>query len=70
MKYNILLKLFNINRDKIPESEWMSINFDQIIMSRQNKFEIHLRTRYKVGGNIPNKRLEFINNVEQSKYFI
>ena len=37
-------------------------NFDQNIMSRQSKFEIYTRIKYKIGGNIPKKRIQYENN--------
>ena len=42
------------------EAEWTALNFDQLLMSRQSKFEINTRARYKIGTNIPTKRLELI----------
>ena len=41
-------------------------NFDQILKSRQARFEMHIRTTYKVGGNIRNKRLETINEASSN----
>ena len=55
MKCKLSVMLLKINRDRILEKEF---NFDQILTTRQDKFKILTRTRFKIGGHIPNRRLE------------
>ena len=59
-KHAILLhKLYNKN---FPETEWIALNFQQLLTSRQLKFSIIKTNRCKVGNNILANRLHILNN--------
>jgi hypothetical protein len=60
--YKHALLLFNIYTLHIPHFEWIALNFDQTISSRQNKFETRSYTTYPIGKNILSARLSILNN--------
>ena len=59
-KHAILLhKLYNGN---LPRAEWLDLNFNQNLTSRQTMFNIVKTNNYLVGNNILSNRLSVINN--------
>ena len=59
-KHSLLLhKLYNT---QLPESEWIALNFQQIITSRQTNFSIIKNNNRKIGNNIITNRLYILNN--------
>ena len=59
-KHAILLhKLYN---DESPEIEWIALNYQQILTSRQTKFAVLKNNNKKVGNNILINRLFTLNN--------
>jgi hypothetical protein len=62
LMYKHALLLFNIYTLHIPHFEWIALNFDQTISSRQNKFETRSNTTYHIGKNILSARLSILNN--------
>ena len=59
-KHAILLhKLYN---NELPEAEWISLNFQQILTTRQTKFTVVKTNLRKVGNNILTNRLYILNN--------
>ena len=59
-KHALLLhKLYNKNS---PETEWIALNFQQLLTSRQLNFSITKTNRTKVGNNILANRLHILNN--------
>ena len=59
-KHSIVLhKLYNF---KQPEVEWTALNLQQILTSRQTKFSITKTNKGKVGNNILENHLQFLNN--------
>ena len=54
-----LFKLYNINTHSL---EWVSLNWNQILTSRQSKFEILKTNVKKVGLNILVNRLSGLNS--------
>ena len=59
-KHALLLhKLYNKNS---PETEWIALNFQQLLTSRQLNFTINKTNRTKVGNNILANRLHILNN--------
>ena len=59
--YKHAILLYKIYLFNIPHLEWVSLNFNQILTSRQTKFEIHNSPNYRVGNNILSNRLSVIN---------
>ena len=55
----LLHKLYN---QRSPETEWINLNFQQLLTSRQLKFSIPKTNKYKVGNNILTNRLHILNN--------
>ena len=45
-----------------PEADWIDLNFDQILTSRQTKFKFIKSNRYIVGNNLLTTRLTILNN--------
>ena len=60
--YKLALLLFKIYRDQIPSREWLALNHEQLFTSRQKNCIITTTSSYKVGFNIPMRRLTAINN--------
>ena len=59
-KHAILLhKLYNGNP---PKADWLDLNFQQNLTSRQTKFIITKTNNYLVGNNILTSRLSVLNN--------
>ena len=59
-KHAILLhKLYNGNLQK---ADWLDLNFNQNLTSRQTMFNIIKTNNYLVGNNILSNRLSVINN--------
>ena len=60
-RYRLSLLLYRTFNDAIPETEWVEMNFQQIVMSRQTVFKIVKTNINKVGLNILCNRLHEIN---------
>ena len=57
---NILLnKLYNTQS---PETEWIALNFQQILTTRQTKFLVIKTNNKRIGNNIVINRLHVLNN--------
>ena len=64
-KHAILLhKLYNGNP---PKADWLDLNFQQNLTSRQTKFIITNTNNYMVGNNILTSRLSVLNNYIELK---
>ena len=58
-KHAILLhKLYNTHQ---PQTDWIELNFNQIITSRQSHFRIIKSNKYIVGNNLISTRLAVLN---------
>ena len=62
LQYKLALMLYKIVRDEIPSREWLALNHEQLFTSRQKNCIITSTSNYKVGFNIPTRRLTLINN--------
>ena len=59
-KHAILLhKMYN---NQLPETEWIALNFQQILTSRQTTFSIVRTNKKRIGNNIISNRLYILNN--------
>jgi hypothetical protein len=56
----LLYKTFN---DEISETEWLSLNFDQIIAGRQSVFIVMKTNNHHVGLNIINNGFHALNGL-------
>jgi hypothetical protein len=57
-KYKLSLLLHKLHNDKFPVNEWIHFNFDQILTTRQQHFEISRNYNMKVGKNAIANRLK------------
>ena len=58
-KHAILLhKLYNTHQ---PQTDWIELNLDQILTSRQKHFKSIKNNNYIVGGNLLSTRLSVLN---------
>ena len=61
MFYKLALQLYRTFNYKCPTNDWLSINFNSVLTSRQNKFSINKTNRLKVGMNILSNRFNTLN---------
>ena len=58
-KHAIMLhKLYN---EQLPVADWVDLNFDQILSSRQTHFKTTIRNIFKIGNNKLATRLNVLN---------
>ena len=62
MQYKHAILLHKLYNERMPNADWVEMNFNQIITSRQTLFKISKTNRYKIGNNILTSRLTTINN--------
>ena len=55
----LLLKLYN---NESPEIEWIALNYQQILTTRQTKFSVIKATKKRIGNNILTNRMHVLNN--------
>ena len=55
------LLLYLTFNNKIPETDWLSLNFDQILTSRQSNFLTQKTNNYNVGLNISSNKFYVLN---------
>ena len=59
-KHSILLhKLYNT---QLPETEWIALNFQQLLTSRQTTFSVIRNNDRKIGNNILTNHFHILNN--------
>ena len=61
MSYKLALQLYRTFNYKCPTNDWLSINFNSVLTSRQNKFSINKTNRLKVGMNILSNQFNTLN---------
>ena len=61
MDYKMALQAYKTINHEITTADWVSINYNNTITSRQTKFSINKMNRYKVGMNVFSNRLWYIN---------
>ena len=60
-EYKCALQLFKTFNECLPINEWVHMNFDQVITSRQTKFQINRSNRTKIGKHSMCNRFYQIN---------
>lgn len=60
-KYKLSLLLHKLYNDRFPTNEWLHLNFDQIMTTRQHNFEVSRNYNYRVGLNAMVNRLQTLN---------
>ena len=63
MQYKHSLLLYKLYNRKEPIQEWVMLNFQQTLGSRQTNFNIIRSNNYKIGNNLLCNRLQIINNL-------
>jgi hypothetical protein len=63
LKYKHALLLYSVYNNNRPNMEWLMLNFQQILTSRQTNFEFIRTNHYRVGQNILINRLSTINRL-------
>ena len=61
LKYKMSLLLYRTFNNEIPETDWLSLNFDQILTSRQSNFLTQKTNNYNVGLNISSNKFYVLN---------
>ena len=60
--YKHALMLHKLYNTQLPETEWIALNFQQILTTRQTKILIIKTNNKKVGNNILANCLHLLNN--------
>ena len=63
MKYKIAIQLHKLYNTTNQSLDWISLNFDQILTTRQTKFLISKSNKHKVGINILPNRFSVLNGI-------
>ena len=63
MLYKHAILLYRMYNSEVHSNEWVHLNLNQVITSRQTKFNILKPNQFKVGLNAPANRLHSINNL-------
>ena len=61
MEYKHAIVLHNIYNNQIPKDDWVDLNFNQILTSRQTKFQTLKSNNFKVVNNKLISRLATLN---------
>ena len=62
MQYKHALLLYKLFNQQEPIQEWVTLNFQQTLTSRQAHFKIIQAKNYKIGNNLLCNRLHILNN--------
>ena len=62
MQYKHAILLYNLYNRKKPIQEWVTLNFQQTLSSKQTNFKILRSNNFKMGNNLLCNRLHIINN--------
>jgi hypothetical protein len=60
-KYKHALLLYNLYNLQQPPKDWISLNLNQVLTSRQTHFEIIRDQNYKIGSNKISNRIATLN---------
>ena len=63
MKYKLAVQLYKIYNSHEHSLEWVQLNYNQILTSRQTKFSISKESSKKVGQNMLTDRLSSLNGM-------
>ena len=62
LEFKHAVVLHNIYNTQIPKDDWIDLNFNQILTSRQTKFQTSKSNNFKIGNNKLISRLSILNN--------
>jgi hypothetical protein len=60
--YKIAIQLFKTYNLSLPQNEWVHLNWQQTITSKQTTFKIVRNNNYKVGMNCKSNKFHVLNN--------
>ena len=60
--YKHAIQLHKLYNDNFPKADWIDLNFQQILTSRQTTFKVTKSNNFIVGNNILSTRLSTLNN--------
>jgi hypothetical protein len=66
LKYKLSLLLLRKLNLEITESDWLSLNFDQIITSRQTLLNVSKSNNFNVGMNVIKNKWEHTFRLDES----
>ena len=61
INYKLALQLYKFFKYRCPTMDWVSLNFNQIMGTRQKKFSINMTNSKRVGMNALSSRLWYLN---------
>ena len=61
LEYKHAILLHNVYNNQIPKDDWVDLNFNQILTSRQTKFKTLKSNNFKVGNNKLTTRFTALN---------
>ena len=59
--YKHAILLHTLYNKRLPQADWLDLNFNQIITSRQTSFKVIKTNNYLIGNNLIPNRLAIIN---------
>ena len=62
LHYKLALTLYKVYNERMPQFEWISLNFSQILTSRQTLFQTINEPHYRIGNNILTNRFSVLNS--------
>ena len=69
MSYKLAIKLHKLYNASNPPLDWIGLNFDQILTSRQTHFLISKSNKHKVGLNILPDGFSVLNGIIPLSWF-
>jgi hypothetical protein len=60
--YKLALQVFISHNQKLPEEDWIQLNFDQQLCSRQTLIKMNRNINLRVGLNVIAKRVFYLKN--------
>ena len=62
LMYKLAITLYKTVNDRVPQFEWLCLNFTLILTTRQTLFQTINSPRFKIGNNILNNRFSALNS--------
>ena len=61
MQFKHAILLHNLYSINLPQADWLDLNFNQILTSRQTSFKVIKSNNFLVGNNLITNRLATLN---------
>ena len=62
-KYKLALQLYKIYNNKTPYEEWLHLNINHVLTSRQTNFIVNRDCKHTIGMNTITNRLHSLKNI-------